>query len=519
MTQENRARLEGSGAIAQDSGVAAGAGGVAVGGSVLGNIHIGDKIFKDDEPRALGSAPPPPTLFVGRDQALHDLKMRLGILPGQDGDAAAAPVQVVTAVRGWPGVGKTTLAAALAHDEDVATALPDGVLWVALGPGPDVMAGLADWGRALGVDLADYTTPEARSARLTHLLRDQRRLLIVDDVWPDEHGQPTAAQPFCVGGRNCRTLVTTRRADLARALAGRAAAVYRLGVMNDADARELLVKLAGPTADTPARGAVEGSELPHLQIICTRLYDTLAADETTITLAAYERLGRAEGVLGSYLHDVLDRLPGQGGAIARAVLKDLVGSQATSRALSRDALAARVEAQGSELDDLLARLVDARLLWREETAGDIVYELAHEYLVEEIGGWIDPADLAFKRLEELLAREVANWRVHGTLIPRDRLELLYRQRERFRGLDGETWTCILRSALHADLAVEDWARFAGETGDQVILASVDDPAARIRRRAARATGQLGMADAIDPLIAALQDEDHTVREAAHRCLA
>ena len=49
--------------------------------------------------------------------------------------------------------------------------------------------------------------------------------------------------------------------------------------------------------------------------------------------------------------------------------------------------------------------------------------------------------------EELLAREVANWRVHGSLIPRDRLELLHTHVERFRHLDNESRQCLLGSAL------------------------------------------------------------------------
>ena len=87
-------------------------------------------------------APPPPLLIVGRDEALRELKGRLG----------GEKRHLLTVVRGWPGVGKTTLAAAFANDPDVVTTFPDGVLWASLGKQPDLISELGSWGRAFGVD-------------------------------------------------------------------------------------------------------------------------------------------------------------------------------------------------------------------------------------------------------------------------------------------------------------------------------------------------------------------------------
>lgn len=257
--------------------------------------------------------------------------------------------------------------------------------------------------------------------------------------------------------------------------------------------------------------ARDGMELPHLQIVCTRLYEALAEGETTINLAPYKQLGGVEGVLGSYLNEVLDRLPGKGWSIAREVLKELVSSETKKRVLSYGTLAARVEAEENELDSVLTWLVDARLLRRDEVKGKTAYEMVHEYLIEEIGRWVDQIDQAFKQAEELLAREVANWSVYGTLIPWERLKLLYAQRERFRGLDDDTWECLLRSALQTDFGVVEWARLAGETGEKVLLIALDDTDAKIRRRVVNALGKLGTSCAVEPLITALKDSNLEVR--------
>jgi len=206
-----------------------------------------------------GSAPPLPALMVGREDDLRDLKARLGLnLAGQE----TYTTQVLTAVRGWPGVGKTTVAAALAHDPEIAAAFPDGVLWTSLGPTPSILSELAAWGRALGADNLLNDTIEEASARLTALLRNKRVLLIVDDVWEPEH-----AIPFKVGGHECAMLITTRVNSVATAIAPTPNAIYKLAVLTNEKALELLSVLApGVVHQYPQDCAELVSELEGLPL-------------------------------------------------------------------------------------------------------------------------------------------------------------------------------------------------------------------------------------------------------------
>jgi hypothetical protein len=184
-----------------------------------------------------GSAPPPPSLIIGRENDLQQLKQRIGIAaPGEE----TAPVKVMTAMRGWPGVGKTTLAAALAHDPEINAQFPDGVLWASLGQQPSLFGELAGWGRALGIpDLNQARTVEEASALLAGVLRNKRALLIVDDIWDTSH-----LHPFRIGGGGCALLTTTRLPEVARAIAPTPDDVYILGVLSEEDALTLLRKLA-----------------------------------------------------------------------------------------------------------------------------------------------------------------------------------------------------------------------------------------------------------------------------------
>ncbi len=208
--------------------------GVAIGAGAHAEIH--EEIHAAPPAPKPGSAPPLPGLVVGREDDLRALKTRLGI-GGQGGQAPG--VQVLTAIRGWPGIGKTTLAAVLAHDRDIMDAFPDGVLWTSLGPTPSLFSALATWSRALGADDLRAQSLEEASTHLAALLRAKRMLLVVDDVWQAEH-----ARPFILGGRGCATLITTRSNRVAHALAPAAADIYRLPVLSEEKGLELLEKLA-----------------------------------------------------------------------------------------------------------------------------------------------------------------------------------------------------------------------------------------------------------------------------------
>ena len=72
--------------------------------------------------------PPFPNLFVGREQDTASIIRQL-VHSGPTDER----LQSVTALHGWPGVGKTTLTTAVAHTDAIHVAFPDGVLWCSLG--------------------------------------------------------------------------------------------------------------------------------------------------------------------------------------------------------------------------------------------------------------------------------------------------------------------------------------------------------------------------------------------------
>ena len=153
-------------------------------------------------PRVPMMAEPPPADFVPRRE-LEALRSQLLDASRQE------PVAITAALRGAGGYGKTTLARALCHDDDVQDAFHDGVLWVTLGEQPgDLSARVEEWIVVLSGEASKLSSLEARKSRLTELLADRSLLLVVDDVWNAAH-----LKPFLVEGPRCARLITTRNSD------------------------------------------------------------------------------------------------------------------------------------------------------------------------------------------------------------------------------------------------------------------------------------------------------------------
>lgn len=186
------------------------------------------------QPQLLDPAIPPPPAgehgLVGRDEQLRRLKQRL----------LAGGRVALSAINGLPGVGKTALATALAHDDEVRAHFSDGILWAGLGTEPDVLGLLSRWGVLLGCGPADLTQrsrPEVWAASIHAAIGQRRMLLVIDDAWQIAH-----ALAFQVGGPHCAYLVTTRFPEIARRFAADGAAVVR--ELGDTDGRMLLMRLA-----------------------------------------------------------------------------------------------------------------------------------------------------------------------------------------------------------------------------------------------------------------------------------
>ena len=176
-------------------------------------------------PRPAPRMVPPPERYIQRPQEYERL---VALLTDRE---RSGHVAIRAALRGAGGYGKTTLAQAVCQDRRVYEAYPDGTLWVAIGESPQSLPELA-------AGLIEQMTGERppirigdEAAVLAAALADRTCLLVVDDVWHEEH-----LRPFVHGAPNCTRLITTR---IAEALPPDTAEVP-IDAMADAEALSLL---------------------------------------------------------------------------------------------------------------------------------------------------------------------------------------------------------------------------------------------------------------------------------------
>jgi WD40 repeat protein len=188
---------------------------------------------------ALFGVPNLPPYFLPRPHLLHQVKDTL--LADLNAPVVIIGADARVGLYGMGGIGKSVLAAALAHDRGVRRSFPDGIIWLTIGQQPNLLRLQHDVARHLGNKEHFDTESQGRDV-LQQLLAQKAVLLILDDVW-----QTSDAQAFDVLGPRCRALVTTRDAGILRTLGGPSVPV---ALLTEPEARQLLGEVIGVEPST-----------------------------------------------------------------------------------------------------------------------------------------------------------------------------------------------------------------------------------------------------------------------------
>jgi hypothetical protein len=245
-------------------------------------------------PLSVDFTPPLPAALIRRAAIVSELKRSLVDTASQRGNAPPC-----VALVGMPGVGKSVLAALLAHDPEVRARYPAGVLWATLGKQPDIISLLLGWIPALGGRPLSVSSAEAASAMVRRALATGRYLIVVDDAWT-----PESIEPFRVGGPDCAMVLTTRDSSVARRFSGQP---QQVNVLAPDEALDLLRQSAVMEFDDAQRSSAE------------RLTQVLEYLPLAIEIAGAQI---ADGISINNLKDAIER------EVARLDLLDLIPADA-----------------------------------------------------------------------------------------------------------------------------------------------------------------------------------------------
>jgi tetratricopeptide (TPR) repeat protein/transcriptional regulator with XRE-family HTH domain len=186
------------------------------------------KAFTAGQPRE--SLQPASTTFL-LDPFIPSLPVGIDTLVGREIEQGylakhlleAKTQNIFLSLYGTPGVGKTALATAIAHDPIIRSCYGDGILWAAVGPEANVLSLLSRWGSLLDITSSGANIEELHDIKdwvqvLRMSIGSRRMLLILDDIWKAED-----AWNLTVGGTHCAYLMTTRFPELAIRYAAQAA--------------------------------------------------------------------------------------------------------------------------------------------------------------------------------------------------------------------------------------------------------------------------------------------------------
>jgi WD40 repeat protein len=211
-------------------------------------------------PRSMGKlhgVPDLPPHYLARKADLAGLKQKLlagGTNVGTTGQSSPVGVQ------GMGGIGKSVLAAALAHDSEVRQAFPDGIYWLTIGQKPKLLELQNRLLRQLTGSKQTLTTEQEAKDALREALEGRTVLVVVDDAWTIND-----VNAFSVAAPAARLLVTTRNREV---VVGLGAEDYCLDVLSPVQALRMLAECVGEKSPDklPPEGAQVAKECGYLPL-------------------------------------------------------------------------------------------------------------------------------------------------------------------------------------------------------------------------------------------------------------
>ncbi len=264
----------------------------------------------------------------------------------------------------------------------------------------------------------------------------------------------------------------------------------------------------------------DGVEPTELQIVMDRLYQSMNPGGHVLGAHAYEQLSGADRILEDYLEYALSQLAQSERRSARAILKNMVGSSELKAIRSADRIASDIGQPYDQVEKLLARLEDLRLVRRVGKPEKHEYEVMHEYVATKIEEWMSEQEVEVKDVQDLLTRELNNHDKFGLLMQEGALRIMHQHRDELT-ISPEEMRLIVRSSLARDNNVDYWLGRADEMGEElgpVLRELLDSEDTRVRLAVLERLKPYVTGEFLPELVRLLSDRDEEIRRRAEEHL-
>jgi hypothetical protein len=370
---------------------------------------------KQSSPAKLGplfDVPDPPPNHFDRPEYLDQI--RAAVLQGDTQAVGITGKRQHVGVQGMGGLGKSVLAAALAHDEAVRAAFPDGIFWLRFRRDADDAYLLEQQAEILKI-IAPGQLPDTLvngENLLTLALENKRCLFIADDIW--DSGQ---LYHFKLKSKGCRLLLTTRNAEVIKKIN---AVACELALLSEPQARKFLAVCSGCAEnDLPEEAAAIVQECGHLPLAIAAIGSMVRDESVEYWRLALKRLQTARldkipaNVTINYKHENLltvfqvsvEALPPEVQAYYKTLLVFPEDARIPQSVLQ---LYWKHNCQGDDEPlEIISILVKRSLLSRIDDDFVQLHDLLRDYLKNQSGG--DVASLHKQLLEAYKAKYPGGW--------------------------------------------------------------------------------------------------------------
>ncbi|NMF61049.1 NB-ARC domain-containing protein [Pseudanabaena yagii] len=339
---------------------------------------------------------------------LKSNKHKKGVLPTKE-TVVMTGTSLKVGLQGMGGIGKSVLAAALARDEIVRQAFPDGIIWVTMGQEPALNVRQTQVARAFLRSQPTFEDVQAGRAFLSDLLASKTCLLILDDVWQVDH-----LAAFNILPAQSRLLITTRNGELARVIGAQS---YQLDLLSNEQSLQLLAKSSEQELTT----------LPEEAKAVVQECGNLPLALSMIGAMARRNPGRWGGLLKRLRQADLDKIRQQFTdypypSLLRAIqvsvddLEPEIQARYLDLAVFPEDVAiplsvlqtfwSTINLDGLEVEELVESLVNKSLARQDEEGRISLHDLQRSYIGKQI---LQPVTLHQRLLEAYEARCYGKW--------------------------------------------------------------------------------------------------------------